>query len=375
MKIAVNARLLLKGKLEGIGTFMNETLQRITKAHPEIEFHFFFDRKYDPCFVYQSNVIPHVLRPATRHPLLVTLWFNRIVPRKMKKLGITHVISSDSIGFKKAGINNHLVIHDINFVHRPKDLPKVHRNFYLRNMPIFAKNAQQIATVSQYSKQDLIDTYQLDSEKIDVVYNAAKDIFKPLNASEKKAVKTKYSKGEDFFLFVGSLHPRKNLPHLVSAFFEFKSKLDTNMKLLIVGNVMWETAGLKELITGAKYKDDLLFLGRKSDAELAKILGAAFALTYVPFFEGFGIPIVEAYACKVPVITSNVTCMPEVAGEGALTVNPNNVNEIGEAMMKIVDDPELRQNLIEKGTKKGQTYHWDITAKLYWESIQKILPC
>lgn len=373
MKIAVNTRLLLKDKLEGIGTFMDETLKRITAAHPEIEFHFFFDRKFDNSFVYDNNVIPHVIKPATRHALLIQLWFKFMVPRKMRKLGIKHIISPDSLGFYSKDISNHLVIHDINFVHRPEDLPKVYADFYLKYMPIFAENAKQIATVSEYSKQDLIDTYKINPEKIDVVYNAAKSIFQPIIEQEKEKIRINYSHGKEYFLFVGSLHPRKNLPNLIAAFFEFKKKSNANMKLLVVGNVMWETEGLKDLLSSSKYSEDILFLGRKSDQELAKILGAAFALSYVPFFEGFGIPIVESYACGTPVITSNTTCMPEVSGEGALMVNPHEIQEICGAMITLYSNPSFREELIQKGKKKCAEYSWERTAKLYWESIQKSL--
>jgi glycosyltransferase involved in cell wall biosynthesis len=373
VKIAVNTRLLLKDKLEGIGTFMDETLKRITTLHPEIEFHFFFDRKFDKSFIYSDNVIPHVIQPTTRHPLLVKLWFKFIVPRKMKKLGIKHILSPDSLGFYSKQISNHLVIHDINFVHRPEDLPQVHRKFYLKNTPIFARNASQIATVSAYSKQDLVATYNIDPKKIDVVYNAAKNIFRPLDHQEKDKIKQTFSYGKEYFLFVGSLHPRKNLPNLISAFFEFKKKSNASMKLLIIGNLMWETDGLKDLLSSSKYSQDVLFLGRKSDEQLAQILGAAFALSYVPFFEGFGIPIVEAFACETAVITSNTTCMPEVSGEGALMVDPHEIQDICGAMITLYSNPTFREELIQKGKEKGATYSWDNTAKLYWESIQKSL--
>jgi glycosyltransferase involved in cell wall biosynthesis len=371
MKIAVNTRLLQKNKLEGIGTFMDETLRRITTSHPEIEFHFFFDRKFDASFIYGKNIIPHVVGPATRHALLIQLWFKFLAPRKMKKLGIKHILSPDSLGFYNRDISNHLVIHDINFVHRPEDLPKIYAKFYLKNTPIFAKNAKQIATVSNYSKQDLITTYNLDPNKIDIVYNAAKSIFKPITPEEKKKVKSAFSYGKEYFLFIGSLHPRKNLPNLIAAFFEFKKKTNADMKLLIIGSVMWETEGLKDLLSSSKHSQDIRFLGRKSDEQLAQILAAAFALSYVPFFEGFGIPIVEAFACETPVITSNTTCMPEVAGDAALMVNPHEIQEICGAMITLYSNPPFRDELIKKGRIKGADYTWDRTAKLYWDSIQK----
>ena len=374
MKIAVNTRLLQKNKLEGIGTFTDESLKRIVKNHPEIEFHFLFDRAFDEQFIYAKNVIPHIIFPPTRHVLLIEFWMNYLVPKKIKQIGANAFISPDSIGFSSEKKNpNHLVVHDINFFHRPQDLPKNVLNFYLKNTPKYLNTAHQIATVSEYSKQDIINSYGISENKIDVVFNAAKSCFKTLSSDAKTKVKQQISHGKNYFLYVGSLHPRKNLNNLILAFDAFKKQSQSDVKLVVVGEVMWQSEKFSDLLNNLAYSNEIIFTGRKSDSELSEILGAALALTYVPFFEGFGIPIVEAFASGVPVITSNSTCMPEIAGDAALLVNPSEVPEITLAMVQLAKNEDLRSNLIEKGTLQNQIYSWDKTADLYWKSIKKTL--
>ena len=351
---------------------MDETLKRITANNPEIEFHFIFDKPFDQSFIYGKNVIGHVVFPPTKHVAIFDLWFNVLLPRKIKKIKANYFLSLDGITSTKLSIPNHLVIHDINFEHRPQDLPKAPRNYYLKRSKIFSHLVTQIATVSKYSKTDIVNTYQVDSNKIDVVYNAAKQGFNPLSDTDKQLVKKEFSDGKEYFLYVGSLHPRKNLKNLLLAFDAFKSSTTSNKLLLVVGNVMWKDTKLQEVLKNCIHKNDVVFTGRKSDLDLQKIVGAAFALTYVPHFEGFGIPIVEAYACAVPVITSNLTSLPEIAEDGAICVDPESVSQIANAMEQLTKDNSKRQKLIENGQKIIQKYSWDKTANLYWNSVQKI---
>lgn len=370
MKIAVNVRLLQNNKLEGIGTFIDETLSRIVKSNPDIDFHFFFDRPFNDKFVYADNVVPHIITPPTRLPILVNLWFNFLIPRKMNRLGIKYLLSADNMGTLSDDVECHLTVHDLNHHHRPKDLPKRYRKFYKRFAPKFVRKAAGIATVSNYSKQDIVNTYGVDPNKIDVVFNAAKDIFQVLPESKQKEFRSKYNSGRPYFMYVGALHPRKNMPNLLKGFNEFAAN-NKDVDLLVIGEVMFKDSAVGDIIENSSAKDRIHFLGRKSDEELAEILGSSIGLVYVPFFEGFGIPIVEAFASGTAVITSNVTSLPEVAGKGALLVDPNQSNEIASAMDRLAKDHDLRKELVEYGQKELLRFSWDKTAKLYWESVCK----
>ncbi len=370
MRIAVNTRLLLKGKLEGIGWFSYETLRRIVNNHPEHQFIFIFDRPYAEEFVFASNVTPVVIGPPARHPFLYYIWFEIQIPGVLKKVKADVFLSPDGYLSLQTKVPQLAVIHDISFAHRPKDLPWMQCRYYNFFFPKFARKAARIATVSNYSKTDIAKTYQVNSEKIDVVFDGCNENFKPVSAEEQKLIREKYTQGAPYFLFVGALHPRKNVAGLLKAFDTFKTKSESPAKLLIVGGEMHKTGEISAARGKMQFKNDVVFTGRVSQEELYKIFGAALALTFVPFFEGFGIPILEAMNAGVPVICSNTTSMPEVGGDAVLYANPESVQQIAEAMGKIAGNPDLRSDLIEKGFNQKMNFSWDKTAGLLWESIK-----
>lgn len=371
MEIVVNTRLLLKNKLEGIGWFSYETLQRLTTAHPEHHFIFLFDRDFDEDFLFADNVTPLILSPQARHPFLFYLWFEFSVASLLNKLKPDLFISPDGYLSLNAKCRQLAVIHDLNFEHYPKDVSFLVRKYYKFFFPRFAKKATRIATVSEFSKKDLIKTYGISSDKIDVVYNGCNISFMPVSEDIKKTTKEKYSGKADYFLFVGSLHPRKNISRLFEAFDKFKNDTSSDIKLVIVGEKYYWTSQIKNTYLNMKHKKEVVFTGRLSSAELKKVIASALALTYVPYFEGFGIPILEAMNSDTPVITSNVTSMPEVAGDAALLVDPFSVDSIAEGMYRIYSDPALRKALIEKGRKRKFDFSWDKTAGLLWKSVLK----
>jgi glycosyltransferase involved in cell wall biosynthesis len=373
LKIAVNTRLLIKGKLEGIGWFTYENLKRITQQHPEHDFHFLFDRPFHQDFLFAPNVHPLVVHPQARHPVLYYLWFEHAIPAALKKIGADIFFSPDGYLSLKTDVPSINVFHDLNFEHYPKDLPWSERRFYRHYFPEYAYKALRIATVSEYSKQDTVQLYGVDRNKIDVVYNGANENFVPLPEDEKMAVRLKYSGGKPYFLFVGSLHPRKNLARLFPAFDRFKKSDVQNLKLLIVGEKKWWTKELKQAFTEMRYQKDVVFVGRLDTENLHKVMASAMATTYVSYFEGFGIPIVESFYCDVPVITSNKTSMPEVSGDAALLVDPFSIQSIADALIKIANNPNLRSNLIEKGRQRRKMFSWQKTSERLWASIEKIL--
>lgn len=371
MEIVVNTRLLLKNRLDGIGRFTCETLKRITQQHPDDHFVFVFDRDFDEEFLFADNITPLVLSPQARHPFLFWWWLELSLPPVLKGLKPDLFLSPDGYLSLASKVPQLPVIHDLNFAHYPQDLPFLVRKYYNRYFPKFARKAARIATVSEYSKTDIHKTYGIALDKIDVVYNGVSTGFEPLGMMEKAAVKKKYSHDRDYFLFVGSLHPRKNIARLLRAFDEFRRSSDSNIKLLIVGDRYWWTYEIKKTYESMQFRDEVIFTGRLDDKELHRVTAAAFAVTYVPYFEGFGIPIVEAMQCHVPVITSNITSMPEVAGDAALLADPFSVDSITQAMRTLVADSALRNRLIEKGKARSSAFSWDRTSALLWESIVK----
>lgn len=370
MIIAVNTRLLILGKLEGIGWFTKETLSRITRDHPEHQFLFIFDRPFSEEFIFSDNITPIVLSPPTRHPILWFIWFELQIPRILKKYKADLFFSPDGYLSLNSKVNQLAAIHDINFAHRPKDLPWLKAKYYNFFFPRFSRKAKRIVTVSFFSKEDIHRTYKINNNDIDVVYNGVNTLYTPTVDEDKVETKAKYSDGQDYFLFIGSLHPRKNVCGLLRAFDAFRTTVDSNIKLLVVGESMFKTGEIEQTYEGMRYKNDVVFTGRLNNEELHQVLGAAFALTFVPFFEGFGIPVIEAMNAGVPVICSNTTSLPEVGGNAVLYVDPYSMGQIKDAMIKIYEEKELREEMITKGFVQKEKFSWDKTSELLWGSIQ-----
>lgn len=374
MKIAVNTRLLLKNRLEGIGIFTRETLARITQAHPEHQFYFLFDREYDESFVFSENVTPIVAHPQARHPYLWYLFFEHGIPLKLKKIKPDFFLSTDGWIPTRLDIPSVNVIHDLNFLHHPEFVPPVVRRYYDRFFPKFARNATRLATVSQFSRDDIHQSYQVPLENIDVVYNGANTAYKPYTEEQQIAVKQQYTDGHDFFLFVGLIHKRKNLDNVFRAFDLFKERTGSPMKLVVVGDKKWWAGEIEDTYLAMRHRKDVVMLGRRQLDELSALTAAATAMVYASLFEGFGQPIVDAFNAHTAVITSNISSMPEIAGDAALLVNPYDVGEIAQAMEQLYRDPLLRNTLIEKGKARKGLYTWDRTAELLWQTIEKALP-
>lgn len=371
MKIAVNTRFLLKGKMEGIGWFTYEVLKRLVIQHPEIEFVFFFDRPYAEEFIFGKNVTPVILQPPARHPFLWYIWFEFSIKRALKKYQADIFLSPDGYCCLGTTTPTVMVTHDVAHVHYAPQIPWLVRHYYHYYVPRFLRKADQIVSVSEYTKTDIIQQYQIDSHKIRAACNGCKKTFIPLKEGEKQQIRDQYAGGKDYFFYLGALHPRKNVARLIEAFDRFKQENSSDIKLLIGGRMAWQTGAIKEAFVKAIFKEDIIFLGYIADEELPKILGGALALTYVSLFEGFGVPLLEAMYCEVPVITSNVSSMPEVVGKAGKLVDPKSIESIAEGMKQIYQDQNLRNHLIELGKTRREKFTWDKATDVVYQSILK----
>jgi len=372
MKIAVNTRFLIKDKLEGIGWFTHESLKRITQQHPEHDFIFFFDRPFSDEFIFSKNILPRVLFPPARHPLLWWWWFEVAVPSALRKWKPDVFLSPDGYASLSTNCRQVTVIHDLAFEHFTDQLPANVLKYYKRFVPQYARKANRIATVSQFSKKDIVDSYGISPEKIDVVYNGSNELFRVMGMEEKKQTKRKFTYGSDYFIYAGAIQPRKNIVNLLKAFDEFRKNNSSGIKLVLAGR-NWSYGKAMQVHSNMQFKEEVIFIGHLTRKQLSQLMGAALALVYVSLFEGFGIPIIEAMNCDVPVITSNVSSMPEVAGDAALLVDPNNLDDIAAKMKIISQDEELRNHLIMKGRLQREKFSWQQTADRLWDCIMKTM--
>jgi len=373
LRVAVNTRFLIADKLEGIGRFTFETLKIIVKNNPEVEFIFCFDRPFDPQFIFAPNIKPLVINPPARHPFLWHIWFQYRLPKALKPLQIDVLLSPDGFLPLNAPFKSVVVIHDLAFQHFPKGVTWIRQKYYQYFFPRFIKKATQIVAVSEFTKQDIIHQYQIKEDKIAVVYNGVSSGFKPASRKLKEETIQKTTGGTPYFVCIGAIHPRKNIITLLKAFDNYSLKQKNPFKLVIIGRKGWKNNELENVYRQMKSKDDVIFTGKLNDNNLIHILASAKAAIYPSIFEGFGLPVLEAMACGVPVITTSNTAMQEIAKDAAFYFNATEEKELAQMMQNFEEDAELLASKTQKGLDQAQKYTWENSANLLWQSILKTI--
>jgi glycosyltransferase involved in cell wall biosynthesis len=359
----------LPNQLEGVGYFIFETFSRICRDHPEHEFIFIFDRPYDKRFIFSKNITAVVTGPPARHPLLWKIWYDLKLPGLLKKYRADVFVSPDGYCSLRTKIPQCMVLHDLAFVHYPQHLKWSHAFYYKRYMGKFLKKATRVATVSEFSKEDILKHFPVNPAKIDVVYSAAKKIFVPINEEEKDKIKTRFTGGKEFFIYVGAIHPRKNLVNLLKAFSLFKKRQKSNLKLVIAGRIAWKSENFVASLRTYKYREDVVLTGYLDEKDLASLVASSYGLIYPSLFEGFGVPVLEAMHAAVPVVTSAASSMEEIAGDAALYADPVVPVDIADKMMMLYKDERLKNELVQKGFLRASSFSWERTAELLWRSI------
>lgn len=365
-RIALNARLLIPGKLEGIGGYTDAICARWIAGCPEDEFLLLFDRAPHADFNYGPNVEMRRLLPPARRPLLMDAWFDLSVARALRRWGADAFVSMD--GYLSRGrvpCPQISVMHDLNFEHHPEWIPEMYGRHYRARFPEYARLAAHLVTVSEYSRQDIIKTYKCEPGKVSVIGNAADSLYRPLEELEREAWRTEHMAGQRYWLFVGSLHPRKNIGGLLNAYRAYRAA-GGNAKLAIVGAGMFGQE--------TDLEPGVVWLGRKSKEELAKWMGSADGLLYLPHFEGFGVPVVEAMAAGIPVIASAVTSIPEVCGDAAAgLVDPQDAEGAAQAMRRVETDEHWRADRVAAGIRRASTFSWDEQAERMNRLVRQIM--
>ncbi len=369
MRIAVNTRFLLPGRMEGIGRFTWEVARRIAAQHPEHEFYFLFDRPFYPDFIPAPNVHPVVVYPPARHPLLWYLWFEWAVPAALRRSRADVFLSPDGYCSLSSPVATVMVTHDLAHVHFPDAVPPMVRKYYDHFVPQYLRRAEKVVAVSAFTARDIQAQYRIPRDKIHIACNGCDPAFQPLPESEKQIVRAQYSGNAPYFFYIAAIHPRKNAERLIAAFDDFKTRTGAPCKLLLAGRLAWQTGTLHDALAGATHRKDIQLLGYVPDEALPRLTGAALALTYVSLFEGFGVPLLEAMHCDVPLLCSDAASMPEVAGEAALYVDPHTTASISSGMERLWKEEALRAALVEKGRMQRQRFSWDQAAQVVMDAV------
>jgi glycosyltransferase involved in cell wall biosynthesis len=372
MKIAVNTRHLLDNRLEGLGIVTDEVLKRMVASHPEDAFVYYFDRSYDARFVHGENVKAEALWPVTRLPVLIRYWLDKRVGPHVRKEKANVFFSPD--GFIPLGMSVPKVsmVHDVAFLRYPEYLQPRIRKFYHTWMPRYLAYTDHIITVSEFSKQEIIAGYKVPADKISVVYNGITDAYRPVDEGSKFSARVKYAGGKPYFLYLGAIHPRKNVGVLVKAFEQYKHRHISDVQLVIAGRASWHTEDVFTAIDKSPFKSEIHLPGYVATTDATSLVGAAEAMIYPSVYEGFGLPVVEAMACGVPVICSDVSSLPEVAGGAALLFAPQDVDLLAAHMHTIASEPARRIDLIEAGQRRIQDFSWDRSAAEIYTILKRI---
>lgn len=370
MRIAFNGRLLIENKLEGIGYFTWEVLKNMVRLYPEHDYLILFDRPPADKFRL-PGVEFRVLRPSARHPVLYRIWFDILVPLHVRMWDAEIFVSFDGFTSQNLHIPVVTAIHDLAYLHFPDFMKSTDRRYYQKFQPRFARTSDKILAASRFTARDIASQYGIDSHKIEVVYNGSR--FEHDVPQDDQGFLEKYDlTAGSYFIYTGSLHPRKNIVRLVEAFEQSAAGRSGRVKLVLAGRRAWDADEIFEAIHSSKVADQIVHTGYIPDAELWNLMRHALGLCYVSLFEGFGVPVLDAFHAGVPVICSQSTSLPEVAGAAALMVDPHDVDEICIAMDGVWQDDSLRKDLIRKGHGQKVKFSWTATTQKIFHALEEV---
>jgi len=369
MKILIDAFGIVN-ETTGVGQYSLQLLNALSEIDNKNEYHICLKKKLNdnhPIFNIRDKQNFYFIRDnVSAIGPKKQFYFYKFLRRNRFKFDLFHSLNSELPLYDN--IKSVVTFHDLKYVKYPNFLNKfsVIKSGYLKyTMKKGAEKANKIIAVSRSTKKDIIHLLGIEKDKIVVIYEASNlSMYFQENVISNSEILEKYSIQKPYFLYVGEKRPHKNLEGLIKAFAIYKKKYDSRNSSLVLTGKKYST--YHEYITTAEnlgVKDSLIFTGFIPEKYLKTIYSEAEALLLISFYEGFGIPILEAMECGIPVITSNISSMPEVAGGSALLVDPNNIQEIVEKMNDIVNSRILRKQLIESGLKRVKQFSWILTAR------------
>jgi glycosyltransferase involved in cell wall biosynthesis len=351
----------------GLGHYSRTLISSLAQYFPQHQYYLFNPKPGK----FQLNAQPnlHEIRPSSfLHKAFSSAWRSSWVKKDLKKwrIDLYHGLSHEiPVGIQHTGIKSVVTIHDLIHERYPEQYNAIDVKIYNKKFRYACQHADKLIAISEQTKRDIIEFYKTPEEKIEVCYQSCNPAFAvEVSDVEKEAVKKKYDLPGQFFLYVGSVIERKNLLNICKALFLLRNELE--VPLVVIGDGGKYKQQVKDYIKQNGLENKVIFLSEnpvaKSSAafqsaqDFPAIYQSAIAMIYPSFFEGFGIPVLEALWSRLPAITSNVSCMPETGGDAALYVNPNNAEEIAAAMKKIYTDTAVAAAMKEKGMLHAQNF-------------------
>ena len=366
MRIAFDAKRAYHNHT-GLGNYSRTLILDLAKSFPEHSY-FLFNTKKSSRYTFDKDIFLQVLPQDLKSKLLPSLWRSQWMAKNLQDLeidlfhGLSHEIPA---GLKKSGIKSVVTIHDLIFERYPHQYNPLDVRIYRKKFKYACQNADRIIAISEQTKQDIVDFYKIDPLKIDVCYQSCDRSFNSfISEIQKTEIRKRYSLPERFFLSVGSIIERKNLLNICKAMKSLGER--NNIPLVVVGKGGGEYRKKIDAFIKANgmHKQVYFLSDHYTDiADLPVIYSLAESLIYPSFFEGFGIPVLEALSVGTPVITSNASCLPEAGGDAALYVNPDQFEDIADCMLKVATDEGLAQTMIKKGFIQAGKFSNEICAR------------
>jgi glycosyltransferase involved in cell wall biosynthesis len=276
--------------------------------------------------------------------------------------GVDLFHATDHLLPRLSRVRSVFTLHDLVFCFYPQTHKPLNRWFLTLMMPRFLRAADAVIAVSESTKRDAMQTYDLDEAKIKVIYEGVNPRFRRSSPGVISSVLHKYDLRERYILSVGTIEPRKNLTSLLEAYVAIRNQ-DSQLKLVIVGKRGWLYEGFFRRLSELGLENEVIFPGFVPDEDLPALYSATDLFVFPSLYEGFGLPVLEAMACGAPVVTSNTSSLPEVAGEAALLVDPNSVEALARAMRDVLDNRALRHDLRARGPKQAAKFSWEKAAR------------
>ncbi|NES85213.1 MAG: glycosyltransferase family 4 protein [Moorea sp. SIO2B7] len=375
LKIIVDATPI-RPKPSGIGVYAYNLIQSLSKLQNEenLQIDVLFQPSFKNWLRGNWNVTEtikdysrlHLLPlPVTIVNLLAKLDPNPIINHFEKYLGNPDLVhGTDYTVYPCQKSRTVMTIHDLTFLKYPDYVNSIVRTYYSRVKQCL-KWTDLIITFSQNSKQDIVDFFQIESERIFVTPQASRYHSEYLSNQSvdnlQKLVNYDFSK--PYLLFVSTLEPRKNITCLIRTFNYLKQKHKIEHQLVLIGQKGWRYKSIFAAIEYSPWKKEIHYLSYLSDELVALFYAQADVFVYPSFYEGFGLPVLEAMTLGAPVVTSNTSSLPEVAGDAAILVDPNDYGQIADAILKVITDIQFRQEFIQKGKERAKLFSWDKTAR------------
>jgi len=374
MKIGVDIRCLEEEKRSGVGEYALELLKNIFEIDEINEYILFsnsFRQKNNPH--YWIKKYPNVKLKKFRYPnkvLNLFFWYFRW-PKIDKLIGGVDLFFAPNINFISVSRNCPLVatFHDLSFERYPYFFSAKTQlwHFYFVNPRKIAVNSRKIIAVSESTKKDLAELYRIDNNRAEIIYHGVSPGYRVIsrNDPELLEVQKKYALPHKFILYLGNIEPRKNIKSLVQSFCQLRRKNPElqKYKLVFAGEISSLCHDIMQKSSKPAYRDAIDFVGYLDKEDKPYIYNLASIFVYPSFFEGFGLPVLEAMACGTPVITSNISSLPEVVGKAAIIVDPNRPDEISAAMETILEDEKIYNCYRERGLRQAKKFSWKKCAE------------